>query len=74
MLKGHGQRGIKTKGAEIKGHGLRGIGIMGQDQRGTRPKGQGQRGRTIGSGPKGHLIQKGYYIRDTLFWQHYLFF
>ena len=78
MLKGHGQRGIKTKGAEIKGHGQRGIGIMGQDQRGTRPKRQGQRGRAEGArpkgqsqrgkakgaGPKGHLIQKGQEQRD----------
>ena len=53
MLKGHGQRGIKTKGAEIKGHGQRGIGTMGQDQRGTRPKGQGQRGKAKGAGTKG---------------------
>ena len=53
MLKGHGQRGIKTKGAEIKGHGQRGIGTMGQDQRGTRPKRQGQRGKAKGAGLKG---------------------
>ena len=85
MLKGHGQRGIKTKGAEIKGHGQRGIGTMGQDQRGTRPKGQGQRGKAKGAGPKGQgqrgrtkgaFNTKGawHYIRDTLFWQHYFIF